>query len=156
NFRFFPPTPNSFNVINLLLQQPDGQLVIGGSFERLGPPPGALRYNLARVRLGATSAVTVTSAASFSAPIAPDSIATVFGTGLADATNPATAVPLPTTLAGVTLKLTDRLSVVRSAPLFFVSPAQLNLLVPPATAPGTATLSVELNGSTLAAGTINV
>ncbi len=157
NFNLFSFTSSTSDVIQVMRLQPDGQLLLGGIFERLGPlPPGAFRTSLARVRLGLNSVATATSAASYALTLAPDSIASVFGVGLADATSVAAALPLPDTLAGVTLKLTDRLAIERRAPLFFVSPLQLNFQVPPATALGAASFVIELNGSPLAAGTVNI
>lgn len=83
------------------------------------------------------------SAASFNgAQLAPESIIALFGSGLAADTQAATTLPLPTTLQGSSVKVTDRLGVERLAPLFFVSPNQINLLIPPGTATGAARLTV--------------
>jgi len=80
--------------------------------------------------------VTGVSAASFvgsPAPLAPDSIVAAFGTELATGTLAATAQPLPTSLLGTTVTVNGI-----AAPLFFVSPGQVNFLVPPAATPGEA------------------
>jgi uncharacterized protein (TIGR03437 family) len=71
------------------------------------------------------------SAASFSSlsRVAPNSIAAIFGTGLAPRLEVATANPPPIELAGVEIRVTVG-EVTRSAPLFFVSPGQINFLVP--------------------------
>jgi uncharacterized protein (TIGR03437 family) len=54
-----------------------------------------------------------------------------------------TASPsLPTTLAGVTATLTDASGVARPAALSYVSPSQVNLLVPADTTAGAATVSI--------------
>jgi uncharacterized protein (TIGR03437 family) len=83
------------------------------------------------------------SAASFTGvQFAPESIIALFGTNLAPSSEAATAVPLPTTLQGTSVKVTDKNNLVRFAPLFFVSPSQINLLLPPGTALGAATLTV--------------
>jgi len=82
------------------------------------------------------------SAASYRrAGLAAESIVTAFGVELSIATETATA-PLPTALAGTTVKIKDGANVERLAPLFFVSPAQVNYLVPPGTEPGFATVTV--------------
>src|SRR5207253_4613791 len=47
--------------------------------------------------------LTSVSAASFKASLAPGSIATIFGAGLAKTTQAATTVPLPSNLAGTTV-----------------------------------------------------
>lgn len=83
------------------------------------------------------------SAASFNgAQFAPEVIVALFGSGLATDTQAANTLPLPTSLLGSSVKVTDRLGVERLAPLFFVSPNQINLLVPPGTANGAARLTV--------------
>lgn len=85
--------------------------------------------------------VETVSAASFTGPaIAPDSIASAFGEGLATGTAAASAVPLPTTLADTTATITDSQGVMHILPLFYVSPVQVNFLVPSAVAPGDATV----------------
>jgi len=45
-------------------------------------------------------------------------------------------------LAGTTVKVRDSLGVERNAPLFFVSPGQVNYLIPPGSAVGTANITV--------------
>ncbi len=96
-------------------------------------------------RVCAVSSATVTyvSAASYIGPsLAPDSIASGFGTELAPVTLSAQIVPLPETMAGATLVVRDSAHIERKAPLFYVSPTQVNFLVPAGTAAGPATISV--------------
>lgn len=94
-------------------------------------PPGAFGSTLASV-----------SAASYGGELAADSIVAAFGLNLAASTAAATSLPLPTTLAGVTVKVTDSEQVTRDAPLFFVSPTQINYLVPADSKAGLAKLIV--------------
>jgi len=83
------------------------------------------------------------SAASFNgAALAPESIVAVFGVGLAAGTEVANMVPLPVTLQGAGVKVKDSAGNERPAPLFFVSPNQMNFLLPAETAPGKATITV--------------
>lgn len=86
----------------------------------------------------------VVSTASYrsQAPLAPISIAAVFGSGLAAATALTPSADLPTVLAGTTATVRDSAGVERPAQLFFVSQGQVNLLIPPDTAVGAATLRV--------------
>lgn len=84
----------------------------------------------------------VVSAASYVAPVAPESIASAFGEGFAFQAVNATAMPLPTTLGGTTVSVTDSLGVTRSAPLFYVSPGQINFETPANTAAGPARVTV--------------
>ncbi len=82
------------------------------------------------------------NAASYDATVAPGSIAALFGSGLAAQTQIATSVPLPKTLAGVTVKINSL-----DAPLFFVSPNQINLQVPSGVNVGTANIQVFNSGA---------
>jgi uncharacterized protein (TIGR03437 family) len=97
------------------------------------------------------------SAASYAAnALAPDSIVAGFGTGLATATQTATTIPLPTTLAGTSIKVRDALGVERAAPLFFVSPNQVNYLMPVNTAAGAATVTLTSGDNILSLGVVNL
>jgi uncharacterized protein (TIGR03437 family) len=82
------------------------------------------------------------SAASYTAPLASEAIATAFGAELATTTTSAREIPLPPELGGTTVKVRDGAGVERVAPLFFVSPLQVNYQVPPGTVNGTATVNV--------------
>ncbi|MBK9313660.1 MAG: IPT/TIG domain-containing protein [Acidobacteria bacterium] len=98
--------------------------------------PGVIRIFRVRAATVIQNSVPVTSvsAASFvgaPAPLAPDSIVAAFGTDLATGTQLATAQPLPTMLLGTTVTVNGT-----AAPLFFVSPGQINFLVPPSTTAG--------------------
>lgn len=85
-----------------------------------------------------------TNGASF-APndLSAGSIISIFGTGLAGSAIQATALPLPTDLGGASVKINGV-----AAPLFYVSPNQINLQVPWEIAPGAATITATLNGAT--------
>lgn len=97
--------------------------------------------------------LTSVSAASFaSGPIAPDSIVAAFGTGLASGTDAATTVPLPTSLRNTRVVVKDSAGTDRDAALFFVSPTQINYLMPAGTANGVATVTVITDGNAVASG----
>jgi uncharacterized protein (TIGR03437 family) len=84
------------------------------------------------------------NAASFERTVvAQDSIVAVFAKDLTAATGMSESNPAPTTLAGLTVSVEDSTGVTRNAPLFFVSPAQINFLVPEGTAPGPAAIAVK-------------
>ncbi len=108
------------------------------------------------VTQSAPNALGSVSAASYQAPFAPDSIATIFGTGLATRTEVATTTPLPTTLAGTTVRVRDSAGAELLAPLFFVSAAQINYLIPAALLAGNATVLVTSGDNTLSFGTITL
>jgi uncharacterized protein (TIGR03437 family) len=88
--------------------------------------------------------------------LAGDSIVSAFGTNLASTTQAATTIPLPTTLAGTTVTVRDNLGVARLAPLFYVSPDQINYQIPNGTASGGATVLVNSGTGTTLSSTINV
>jgi len=92
--------------------------------------------------------VALVNAASYETTVAPGSIGALFGAGMTTQTAIAPSLPLPTTLAGVTVKLNGL-----DAPLFFVSPNQINLQVPGGVAAGRANIEVFNSGSTTPVGT---
>lgn len=111
------------------------------------PPPGGGVSAVLKIFVG-RSAFTVSAASFANAAIAPEAIAALFGTALAAGTEAATTAPLPTTLGNATVTIRDVDGVERLAPLFFVSPSQINYLVPAGTAPGVAQVVVR-NGSNI-------
>jgi uncharacterized protein (TIGR03437 family) len=92
---------------------------------------------------GVITSMTVQSAASASSAVAPTSLASLYGTNLASSTAQATMLPLGTTLGGISVTVTDASGVARLAPLLYVSPGQINFLVPDGTAAGAAQISVN-------------
>ncbi|MBI1764560.1 MAG: hypothetical protein HYR56_24305 [Acidobacteria bacterium] len=108
-------------------------------------PPQALRDLLRWYRTAFPTPVKRAahlSAASYSeALLAAESIVAAFGGNLANTTASATAA-LPTTLGGTSVKVKDSLGVERAAPLFFVSPTQVNYQIPAGTARGLATITI--------------
>jgi uncharacterized protein (TIGR03437 family) len=80
--------------------------------------------------------------------VAPDSLASLYGSNLASGQAQATQQPLPTNLGGVTLSVTDSAGMQRSAGLIFVSPGQINFVVPAGTAAGTGTFTVSNSSGT--------
>ena len=67
----------------------------------------------------------VVNAASFAAKVSRGSLATIFGTGLSASVAQASSFPLPLTLGGVSVTVGGI-----SAPLYYVSPSQINLQIP--------------------------
>ncbi|MCI0525756.1 MAG: cohesin domain-containing protein, partial [Acidobacteria bacterium] len=112
--------------------------------------------SLVNGRVNAALAVTSVSAASFKPESAAESIVAAFGASLATTTTTASALPLPTSLAGTTVKVKDSAGVERLAPLFFVAPTQVNYLAPPEAAPGAATVAITSGNGTVSVGTINI
>ena len=77
--------------------------------------------------------------------VAPGSIASAFGKQIGASTESAHSLPLPTILGGASVSVMDSAKVSRLAPLFYVSPNQINFVVPDATATGMATVTI-MNG----------
>jgi uncharacterized protein (TIGR03437 family) len=101
---------------------------------------------------GSDASVTAVSAANYGIGIAPGSIATIFGKALTDATGSATTLPLPTVLQNTKVKILDQTGVERLAGLFYVSPSQINFLVPPETAEGYAIINIDSGKAPLVLG----
>ncbi len=74
-------------------------------------------------------AAALVNAAGYAPAVAPRSIAALFGTELAGSRASASALPLPLTLAGSRVEIGGE-----PAPLFYVSPTQINLQIPITTA----------------------
>lgn len=103
------------------------------------------------------ASIAAVSAASGNPTLAPESIASLYGSNLAGTAQPASSQPLPTSLGGISLRVVDSVGVTRPAPLFYVSPGQVNFQVPSGTVPGQATLDlVSQAGATVATGTAQV
>ena len=81
-------------------------------------------------------------AASFRQVLAPGTIASLFGTNLAASTAEASALPLPFELAGVRMTVSGL-----DAPLFFVSPTQINFQAPQETPLGAVGIVVQRGSS---------
>jgi len=93
------------------------------------------------------------SAASFNGEsLAPDSLVSAFGSGLATQTVIANGVPLPTSLAGTTVSVRDSEGNEQLAQLFFVSPNQINYLMPAGLAEGKATVTVTSGDAKIQSG----
>jgi uncharacterized protein (TIGR03437 family) len=97
---------------------------------------------------GPSSSVVGYSAATGAEPVAPLSIASIYGKNLVRTTASATGPTLSTQLGGISLRVRDITDTVRLAPLFYVSPAQINFLVPGQTAVGPVSLALD-DGSPL-------
>src|SRR5262249_27634562 len=119
-----------------------------------GTSPGLAATNRHDV-FTVNTAATV-SGASFTDKLASKAIVAAFGAGLATSTESAGSQPLPTNLAGTTVKVTDINGTTRQAPLFFVSPLQINYQIPPDTAPGFAIVTVTSGDGRTSTGSIQV
>ncbi|MGE0129136.1 MAG: heme-binding protein [Blastocatellales bacterium] len=104
----------------------------------------------------AAQSVVSVNAASFLGPLAPMAIAAAFGNNLAVRTEAAQSLPLPTQLAGVTVRVIDSANVEHFAPLFFVSPGQINYLIPGQAAPGAAQIIINNGAGVVSQGQLQI
>ena len=89
------------------------------------------------------AAAAVVNAASYATTVAPGSIAALFSTDLTQqAGQPAGTIPLPTSLAGLSVKIGGI-----TAPLFYASATQINLQIPSAVASGSCTTPATTSGN---------
>ncbi|HWQ33001.1 MAG TPA: heme-binding protein [Blastocatellia bacterium] len=102
-----------------------------------------------------TQVVTV-NAASYVSPLAPGAIAAAFGTQLATRTEVSDRLPLPDNLAGTSVKLIDSRNTEHQVQLFFVSPGQVNYLVPEDLPTGTAQVIVTSGSGAVSRGEFQV
>jgi uncharacterized protein (TIGR03437 family) len=110
---------------------------------------GATASTSITVTSSASGPPTVTSkgivnGASFSGAMAPGGIMSIFGGNLAPATGSAFGTPLPTLLAGTWVTINGI-----PAPLYYVSPTQLNVQIPYEVPAGPATLRIDNNGESV-------
>ncbi len=135
----------------------------GGSivYNLVSNPGGLMRRGT--INIGGLEFTVTQAGAAFSASaasydqsaLAAESIAVISGQGLAAETISATGM-LPTSLAGTTVRVTDSAGVERMAPLFYVSPAQINYLLPADTATGSALLTIHSADGNVATSNIQI
>lgn len=104
---------------------------------------------------GSANVVTV-NAASYKPMVAPGSIAAAFGAGMCTTSSAATSIPLPTELDGVTIDVVTPDASTLRAQLFYISPGQINFLVPDSAGSGNAELVVSMHGNEVAHGSISI
>jgi uncharacterized protein (TIGR03437 family) len=102
------------------------------------------------------SAATVNAASFDASVISAGAIASLYGSDLSDCIAETPSANLPTMLAGVSVTVQSGVGAAETAPLFFVSPGQINFLVPAGLANGSATVTVLKNSVPVAASTIPI
>jgi uncharacterized protein (TIGR03437 family) len=128
-----------------------------GAFETTDPSPTpTCCYHGFVAKISPTGPAVALNTAGQIEPFATESIVSAYGTDLASGTATATTVPLPTSLDGNTVTVTDSAGVARPAYLFYVSPLQINFEIPAGTATGTATVTFQNPNGTIQSTTIQV
>lgn len=158
------------------LAQPITQrgLVRGQSFTIIQKFAGSLQSNVAKVQItlydretnvvsakvslgaGEPLLTNVSAASYLVSGLATESMTAAFGASLASNVQTATTIPLPTTLIGTSVRVRDGSGIERLAPLFFVSPNQVNYQIPPGTRVGAATVSIQRSEQTVAREVVQV
>jgi uncharacterized protein (TIGR03437 family) len=139
------PIPVPMRVPNEFLWQQDPFQLAGGG---IGTIEGSgieyiLPYWMARYYGVIAGASGVQSSAAAGVGISASSLASIYGSNLASNTAQAQSFPLPATLGGVSVSITDAKGAQANAPLLYVSPVQVNFEVPDGTATGNATITVN-------------
>lgn len=98
--------------------------------------PTLLLFSASSGLFAQSAEVTTVSAADGSAIVAPDSIASSWGTNFTTQTVGAVNLPLPTTLGGLQVSITDSADAQANAGLYMASPNQINLMISPAASVG--------------------
>jgi endoglucanase len=106
--------------------------------------------------LAPESFTTVSAASASGFAFAPDSLVTGYGAGLASGPQSAANIQLPTSLGGVQVELTNASGAQVLAPLVYVSPGQVNYLVPANVLPGKLDVAVRNSGNVVSRGTLEL
>src|SRR5262249_6699624 len=98
-------------------------------------------------------ALSLVSAANYAGgSLSTDMLVAAFGTKLATGQKSADTRPLPTLLLGTSVEVNDSTGKKLPAPLLFVSPNQLNYIIPADAAPGNAIVTVRSGGGETSTG----
>ena len=110
--------------------------------------------NLTGVVPQVETALAAQSSAANVGGVAPDSIASFYGSNLPSSTQTGSSQPFPSTLAETTLTVQDSAGTQRAAQLIYVSPGQINFVVPGGTAAGAATFTIANSSSLIVTGPV--
>jgi uncharacterized protein (TIGR03437 family) len=123
----------TLNKVDPTLQRPNDQIYSLVALTIRNPPPGVVNVSAAGGRTDL---------------FAPGSIVSAFGSGLAAQAAGATTNPPLTTLGGATVTVTDSTGASLPAALLYVSPVQVNYIVPDGLAAGAATVAFNSGSGT--------
>ncbi len=121
-----------------------------------GSASGGIDAFILKISMGGNvpgAAASVSAASFVGTELASESIIAAFGTGLATSTQSVSMLPLPTTLAGTSVKVKDSAGVERPALLFYISPTQVNYQLPEGTATGMAMVTITSGDGKVSTGT---
>jgi uncharacterized protein (TIGR03437 family) len=99
---------------------------------------------------GVPQANTVSAASFARGNLAPDSMVSIFGSNLSTGTASAPSLPLPAKLADTTATIEDSSGNTASLPFIFVSPGQINAVIPTGLIAGGAEITISSQGKVVA------
>jgi len=100
--------------------------------------------------VGGAQASTVSAASFALGDLAPDSMVTIFGNNLSTGTASAQSLPLPTTLSNTSATIADSSGNEQPVLLIYVSPGQINAVLPSGLANGPAVITIFSQGTAVA------
>jgi uncharacterized protein (TIGR03437 family) len=127
------------------LSSADGSIRIGygiGPYLSINLAIQAPAFSGSGPYLSPAGVVNAASSAPFTAQVSPGELLTLYGTGLAPGTASASSLPLRDTLSGVQVLINQV-----AAPILYVSPTQINVVVPFSNAGSVAQIQVVNNGA---------
>lgn len=128
----------------------DGKIDLAGTG---GPLGVAILLNISRP----APPFALASSASFAYGLAaPESLVTAFGKNFARDTASEQGLPLPFTLAGTSVSVTDATGAARPAPLLYVSPTQINFAIPAGVGTGTRTITITAQGASTQTASVQI
>ncbi len=137
---------------------PSPDFVVATDLNGDGKPDLAISTNGSIVTSILNTALPVASTSNWASgtqPVAPNSVASVYGAHLANTTASGSAPP-GFSLGGTSVTVTDSGGLAQKAGLYYASPTQLNILVPPGIASGTASVSVVSGDGVVSAGNVQI
>lgn len=117
--------------------------------------PG-ITYTSATVNVTGRAVATVSAANYVGVEQAVESIVSAFSSQLSAVTQAALSLPLPISLGGSQIVVRDGNDVERNAPLFYVSPTQINFQIPKDTAEGIAAIKVFSGSGAISLGLLTI
>lgn len=124
--------------------------------DALAVPATPVIYEGSKIIISGKAAANVSAASYLGTELATESIASAFGTQLATMTVSVASLPLPTMLGGTSVQVKDAQGGKRMAPLFFVSPTQINYQIPAGTAMGLATVTITNGAGEVTTGLLTI